>query len=441
MKAFAASRWFPILAGLLWVIGVAGVALAFGRYVPTQPMLVLVAAAGVMALGVTAFEPAAIPLLSMPFLVVVYRVGGGAIDLSVSDAALALAGIAGVVFAPRPFSRDLRNLLWLNALYQFATLFTVLANPFTANVIEWFHAWVLVSGALIVGWTIGSRGHGRLGINLLLAACLLLAVLTIAQAVLQYAKGDFSPVYLEWPFGMHKNFVGTVLAFAAITAYARPQWLRWSKTFGMTVFAVLVAGLVVTQSRQAILGLGVALVVVAFRQDPARRRSRLILLAVIPAVILVATVVKDQVESQNQFNSVFTRLNWFSETFEFWTRSPWVGHGLRFWYQEGSAIGYQPPNAFLEVLASAGLVGLVAFVVMMAGMLIVVWRMDPRFGILASAVLISRLVQSQLDLFWVSVQVSVPFVIIGICLGAAAHATATESSVGDAAAHSKLTLR
>ena len=32
--------------------------------------------------------------------------------------------------------------------------------------------------------------------------------------------------------------------------------------------------------------------------------------------------------------------------------------------------------------------------------------------------ILSRLVQGQLDLFWVAVQTSVPFLIVGICLGA-----------------------
>jgi hypothetical protein len=48
----------------------------------------------------------------------------------------------------------------------------------------------------------------------------------------------------------------------------------------------------------------------------------------------------------------------------------------------------------------------------------VLWRVDPRFGTLAVAVLLCRAVQAQFDLFWVAVQVSVPFVIAGICLGA-----------------------
>jgi hypothetical protein len=33
-------------------------------------------------------------------------------------------------------------------------------------------------------------------------------------------------------------------------------------------------------------------------------------------------------------------------------------------------------------------------------------------------VVLSRIVQGQLDLFWVAVQTSIPFLIVGICLGA-----------------------
>ena len=50
------------------------------------------------------------------------------------------------------------------------------------------------------------------------------------------------------------------------------------------------------------------------------------------------------------------------------------------------------------MLASAGLVGLLGFVVMWVGLLIVLWRIDPRYGTLAFAVLLSRLVQAQFDL-------------------------------------------
>jgi len=430
MTTLVNSRWWRILVGATWVLIVAIGAVTMGRFAPTQPLLVLAAGLAVLALGVTAVEPATVPLMVMPVLLIVFRVGTGNFDLSVSDLALGVGTLAALVFAPRPFSPAMRSLLWLNATYQFATLFTVIANPFTANTVEWFHAWVLVSGALVVGWTIGRRGHARLGVALFVGTATLLSLLTLGHAAIQYARGDFSPVYLSWPYGMHKNFVGTVLGFAAVTTYARPEWLRWSKASAMALFWFLSAGLLVTQSRQAILGLGVAIVVIAFRKNQTQRRSRLIVVALVPALVLVGTLVKDQVESQNQFNSVFTRLQWFSETTTFWLLEPWFGHGLRFWTQAGSAVGFQPPNSLLEVLASAGLVGLAGFGLMMIGALVVLWRLDPRYGTLPVALILSRLVQSQLDLFWVAVQVSVPFALVGVCVGAAAAAEPSRLTSG-----------
>jgi hypothetical protein len=50
----------------------------------------------------------------------------------------------------------------------------------------------------------------------------------------------------------------------------------------------------------------------------------------------------------------------------------------------------------------------------------VLWRIDPRYGTLAFAILLSRVVQGQFDLFWAAVQVSIPFVVVGVCLGALA---------------------
>src|SRR5690606_22799085 len=116
------------------------------------------------------------------------RVGGGGLDLTISDAVLALAFWPAVLLSPRPFSKELRALLWLNAVYQAMTLFTVVANPFLANTVEWFHAWLLVSGALVVGWAVGATGHARLGLTLFLLACLALAVPTIVQGALQVAS-------------------------------------------------------------------------------------------------------------------------------------------------------------------------------------------------------------------------------------------------------------
>ena len=405
------------------------VALGIGSVVPDRPMLAAAAVVMVLALGVTVADPAAIPLLTMPLLLVVLRVGGGGLDLSVSDAVLAVSTVVALVFAPRPFSPALRNLLWLSAIYQFATLFTVVANPDVTGVVEWVHAWMLVAGALVVGWTVGRSGHAKAGLTLIMLTSLALALITLVQAAQQYATGDFGPVYVSWPYGMHKNFVGTVLGFAAVIAYFRPIGLRWLGRWGLRIFWTLSVALGVTQSRQAIVGLCLALLVIVLRGDPLRKRSKAILLVILPALVLVTTLVQDQLESGNQFNSAAVRLTWFQDTIEAWRHAPWVGFGLRFWYREDAPLTFQPPNAEMEMLASAGIVGLVGFLVLMAGVLVILWRLDPTYGTLAVAVVLSRFVQGQFDLFWVSVQVSLPFVIAGICLGALARAE-SESDAG-----------
>nr|NLI51555.1 O-antigen ligase family protein [Propionibacterium sp.] len=394
--------------------------LGIGYLAPAHPELALGAAAAVLMLGITAAEPAAIPLVAFPLLVVVYRVEAAGVDLSLSDVVLALATLTALVFAPRPFHPALRNLLWLNAAYQFATLFTVLVNPYQANVVEWFHAWMLVSGALIVGWTVGRQGFARSALTLFLLACLAIAAVTVVQAAAQWARGDFGPVYVSWPYAMHKNFVGTLLGFAAVVVYARPGWLGWTQGWARSALALFAVAMLFTQSRQAIIALGVALVIVAFRDRRQRQRWSLVLLGVVPALALVATLVRDQVQSGNQFNSVFQRLNWFGDTVEVWAASPWVGQGLRFWTTGRTAVAFQPPNAELEVLASAGVIGLAAFLLLMVGTLRQLWRLAPAYGTLGVAAVASRLVQSQLDLFWITIQVSVPFALVGVAIGALA---------------------
>ena len=98
--------------------------------------------------------------------------GLGGTGLSVSDVALAAAFGCAVLLGERPYSRPLRQLLWLDLFYQFTTLFTVIVNPYVANTVEWFHAWLLVSGALVVGWALGAGGYGRLALSLMLATTL-----------------------------------------------------------------------------------------------------------------------------------------------------------------------------------------------------------------------------------------------------------------------------
>ncbi|WP_431473391.1 O-antigen ligase family protein [Ornithinimicrobium sp. W1665] len=388
-----------------------------------MPLLVVGGVVLLLVAVVALTQPVLLPLLAMPLIVVVLRFGAGPVDMTIADWILALAFWPAVFFAPRPFSPELRKLLWLNAIYQAATLFTVIANPFVANGVEWFHAWLLVSGALVVGWAVGATGQARLGVSLFLLACVALALPTIAEGLLRYAQGNFSEVYPSWPWSMHKNFMGNLMGIAALILYARPTWLGWTKRWAVPALVVVVTALAVTQSRQALVGLAVGLLVVSFRRHSERRRGVVALIVVAPILYLVLTMARDQIASGNEHNSWFQRLEWYAESVRIWLEAPWFGHGLRYWTQADAPGFFQPPNAFLEVLASAGLVGLglFGFLVLWVGAITVLYRADPAFGTLALALGLSRLAQAQLDLFWVSISVSAPFLLIGVLLGLAAH--------------------
>ena len=429
------SAWFARLTEW-WANAWRWVLMALGAVIATYIVLqqhstqgaytAFAVAAVVVAASLIPRVPLAVALMAMPLMLVTERAGFGGTDLSVSDVALAAAFGTVILLGKRPYSAPLRWMLWLNFLYQFATLFTVILNPFAANTIEWFHAWLLVSGALIVGWALGRAGYARLALLLIVAGSAVIAVGTIAAGVLQYAHGNLGPVYPSWPFPMQKNFAGTTLAFAAVIAYVNPVWMEWSKRWARFSFWLFCIGIVMTQSRQAVIGLIVAIVFIAMRKGSGGH-SRFVLVLIIPGIWIVVAMVLGQLSSDNQFNSTHQRIDWLRQMYAWFKLSPVVGHGLRFWYQGGWA-NFQPPQAEVEVVTESGIVGLAAFIVMWVGMLVVLWRVNPLYGMLAFAVTLSRIVQAQFDLFWVASSVSVPFVIAGICLGA--EALARERAAG-----------
>ena len=385
-------------------------------------------AALVVGAVLTMSKPLAIALMAMPALFVAQRAGGGGVDVSVSDVALAAAFGTALLLGHRPYSRELRAMLWFNFGYQFATLFTVIANPYVQNTVEWFHAWLLISGSLVVGWAIGRAGYAKWAFTAMLVTGCLLALGTIVSGVLQYAVGDFGPVYPSFPWPMHKNFVGTALAFVALIAYVHPPWAGLSTRWTRPALWLLLIAIAMSQSRQAWIGLVIAAIIIAVRRGG---QSKLLLALAIPAIWLTASMVIEQLDSQNQHNSMFQRLEWFREVYAYWKHAPIFGHGLRFWYVDPT-LPYQPPQAELEVVASTGLVGLTAFAVMWVGFTVVLSRVDKLYGTLALAAVLSRLIQAQFDLFWAAVQTSVPFVIAGICLGALALHRPTDASAPSA---------
>ena len=199
--------------------------------------------------------------------------------------------------------------------------------------------------------------------------------------------------------------------------YARPSWIRvptWAARGG---FWLCVVAMGVSQSRQAIVALAVGLIVIAVRGRAERRRAWLGAMIGIPALVLVVSLVLDQVESGNQHNSFFQRVEWYGDSIANWATSPWFGLGLRYWTEGRGLYNFHPPQVFLEVMATTGVVGLVAFGIMMVGMLRVLWSLPGLTGSLALALVAARFVQGQLDIFWLSPTTAIPFLLAGVCLG------------------------
>ena len=406
-----------------WCLGIVTailITLAVGAVIPSRPEIALLVSMAALALGVTAVQPAAIPLAAMGVLIVVQRVRYGDLDVSLSDAALFTAFWPALVFARRGYSREMRVLLWLVVVFQMTTAFTVIANPYAANLFDWFHTFFLVGGALVVGWAVGREGYARAGFSLLMLTSGILAISTILQGLGQFAQQDFSAVYTSWPYPMHKNFVGTTLGSVAVIAYVHPRWIGWGKSASLSLFWLCTVAVLFSQSRQALLALGVTLIYIVVRRDPERSRSKLVLTALPPAVALIAITVQQQIESGNRFNSVSQRVTWFEDSLNVWQSNHVFGAGLRWWYTDRFPVRIQPPNAELEVLSTAGVVGLLGFLALIVGTMITLSKLDPSYGTLAVAIVLNRFVQGQFDIFWVSVAGSLPFLVAGVCLGAQA---------------------
>ncbi|HWK92895.1 MAG TPA: O-antigen ligase family protein [Luteimicrobium sp.] len=402
-----------------WVVVLFTVCLSLAYLVPHSSKLSVVAAVAVALAGIALYDPVLLPLVAMPLLVVSNRIGGGGLNLSLADAALFAAFWPALFFGRRPYTRLMRTALWLCGIYQFGSLFTVIANPYRQNTTEWFHAALLVGGALVVGWTVGASGRANLGVGLFVLACVAIGVDAV---VLGAAQGFASPVYPTFPVPLAKNFAGPLLSWAALVCFALPSWLRWPTWATVPAFVICTLGTFATQSRQALVGLGVGMVIIAFRPGMGRRLGRkLLLIATTPIMLVVVASVRSDLSGENQFNSTALRVPGLEAGLEVWRTDPWFGAGLRWWIGSPHANGFQPPSVFIEVLSSVGLVGFAAFAVLMLGSLAIAWRIEPVVGTLAVAIIASRIVQSQFDQFWVSSLVSVPFVLLGVCLGVQAY--------------------
>lgn len=399
-------RHFAVLLGSVALVGLAVYSAHSAKYA-------LAGALALLCLGIGARQPVALAALAVVGTLVIVRIGGASTNLSVSDALLFVGTIAALALFKASEDRDAVALLGLVAGYEALLIVAVLYHPYRADFTEWVHEAFLAGGSVVVGWVVGRRGVGPSVLRALLAGIAGFALWAVAFTVTHHFQAA------NLPFGYQKNFVGDLEALGVLIAYANPVYLRLSAGSRRWLIALGLLGLAASQSRQAVVALTVAMLVVVFRGRVAgRTHARAALWLAVPALAYIGWKVQQQVVSSNRFNSIHQRFTWYHSSLTLFHLSPWLGEGLRWWYTGRFAFAFQPPNAELEMLTSAGLLGLFAFVYLELGALRRVWRVPPEYGTLAFAVLLMRLVDGQFDIFWVTAQAALPWMIVGIALGA-----------------------
>lgn len=377
--------------------------------------IAMLIAFGVLGAGLAVVDPMLVVALALPATLLMARVGG---LLSVSDFVLAAATVLSLVFVPAREMVPLRTLIWAGVAYLAAALPTTVLNPFGANIVEWIHEAVLVIGSLVVGFAIGRSGRTRLAVGVYIWACIGIAIAATIVGVFTLAtEGTFGPVYLP---ELHKNTIGGALAAALVILYGRPAWFRWPLLWSWVAIGACGVGILASGSRQGMVGAIVGMLVISLRRRPETGRfPKLAWIAAIPVTIAVMTLVEDQLSEDNPFNSAYQRLDWYAQSIEIWLQSPIFGVGLRWWYT-GEYAAFQPPNAELEVLTSVGVVGLIGFLAMFLIAIVALWRIDPAYGTVGVAIIMTRFTQGQFDLYWVAGQASFLWIIAGICVGSLA---------------------
>lgn len=390
------------------------VALAVGVVSVRVHDLALLVGFAVLAVGIVVTDPMLLVSFAVPAVLLMARVGG---LLSVSDVVLAGSTVVAMFLLRGHSMRAMAPLVWGGIAYLAAALPTTILNPYAQNIIEWVHEVVLVLGSLAVGYAIGRFGRARLAVGMYILGCAGIAVAAIIAGFVMLAHHHgFGPVYLPQ---LDKNLIGSALAAAIIILYARPAWFALPTAWSWATILLCAGGVFASGARQAMIGLAAGLLVVALRRRPETGKfPRLPWVAAIPIIVAVSVLVNAQLGSDNKFNSASQRLTWYGDSYNLWLKSPIFGVGLRWWYTGRFGLGFQPPNAEFESLTTVGAVGLIGFFTMFIVGIVALWRLDPWYGTVGVAIVFSKFVAAQFDLYWVAGQASFLWLIAGICYGA-----------------------
>ncbi len=398
------------------------VAAAVGAAVAGSEKVGLALGAFVLVLGIFVADPVLLAVIVLPGSLLVQRVGGSSTNLSAADLLVFLGGMVSLLHVHWKDAGFLKQFLQGIVWYQAVLLLVVLDSPNRYDILEWFHRLSYVGGSVLVGWVVAAEGRARQSFRLYLAGSAVLAVFTMVHAVTMH----FQPA--QW--GVYqKNTIGSILWVAILIAQINPSWSAIAKAEARLVKYLCVGGLLASQSRQSLILLVLAIGAAVMLNPEVRRRSRLILLGGVPLAVILYESFSFAARHNPQFNSVSIRFGQIGAAIHVWHLSPILGEGMRFYNLPQFVSVTAPPNVFVDNLASTGIVGSLAFLYLVYITMRTLFRLPASIGTLGVVVLLGHYIGGLFDTFWIGASTIAPFVVAGICLGAADSARARHEAV------------
>ena len=410
----------PSIPGGLAIVAVVAAVIGIVAAYNAQVAAVGVGAVVVVVLLISA--PWLLVVMVMPASFVTYRVGPVGSGLSVADMVLVAGVMAALIFMRRPGGWARRHLL-IALAYLFVLMIPVVATPTTTAFVEWGHRLLLVVGGVVVGATIVQMDQTRRALRIFVVAATTIALVAIIAAL----STGLDPAY---PFGFSKNQTGGLLAFVLILIAVAADHLELPPKVQGVMTTVLVLGLAATRSRGAMLALIVGFVYLVFRRGI--RGGRWLYLVPVFVLMIGFTVLTLRAETlldDGRSSSLGTRIEFQQRAFDDWMIEPGLGQGIRYYLDDGVAFPRpvipqdplggtpSPHNIVLEVLAESGVVGLVAFVILIGGTLVLVGGRRSQLTLAGGAVIVVAATQGLFDIYWVGGLQTIPWIIVG--LGAA----------------------
>ena len=356
-------------------------------------------------------------VLAFPANFLAVRVGPTGVDPSTADVVVLFAVLAALPSVPW-HSKLLQRMQRLYAAYFALLMIVFVAFPNRETFVSLMQRSSMFLGAIFIGSAIGYQNRIRHALVALLATSCVVAIEAMRRSVIS----NFEAAY---PFSLNKNATGAMLGMSIVLSFAAFSVFEKTMTTRVVVGIsqiVLVGGLLATGARGAALALFGTLVVAVLRNEPGSRRP--ITVAALACVALVAySTIKsvDNEKKNDQYSSANSRVVTYNAAIKLWERDPLIGVGIKYWRNPelASAVGFgEPHNVFVATLAETGLVGLGAFVLLMGGTFVTVFRRRSPLFRTTLLVMVFRFFDAQFGIFWVAVGGSLAWLMLGGAIGA-----------------------